>query len=235
MSYTVDQIRKMLSESILEIDEAHIILKETITDIQTNKVNLIITNGWNPHFSIKLTEEWTRFKMQVMKAIDELKLSDDERIKLVREKNLEDTHWDWFNKSRKYQGKEYEWFYIFIDKKPIGCGFLHQPQNSVFDEKKIFYIEYIAIAPWNRDLEIGNQTYIKKYSGLGPKLIKVMAEFAIDKLELDFGFSLHSLPQSYSFYDKIGMVSNSKEDKDTLKYYEMKETETKNFIGRNDG
>jgi len=232
MKYTQNQIREMLSESILEIDEKNIILKETITDIQKNKSDFIITNGWNAQFSVKLTEEWRTFKMQVFKALDELKLTKEEKLNLIK-KNIEDSHWDWFNKSIRYQGDEYEWFYIFINKKPIGCGLLYHPKNSVFDEKKIFYIEYIAIAPWNRDLKIGEQTYIKKYSGLGPKLIKAMAEFAIDELELDFGFALHSLPQSYSFYDKIGMLNNPKEDKKILKYYEMKETETKNFIGRN--
>jgi hypothetical protein len=126
-----------------------------------------------------------------------------------------------------YCSDEYEWFYLLSQGKPQGACVFYHPKESIIDEKDIFYIEYVAVAPWNRDTPVTN----RKFKGIGTILIKCALNYAVDKLGLQYGFSLHSLSQAKNYYEKIGMINFPEKDKDRLVYFEMPRDKSTEMLG----
>lgn len=58
------------------------------------------------------------------------------------------------------------------------------------------------------------------FKGVGPLLLDTVIAHAKDKLGLNPGFSLHSLPKATKFYNKIGMTPFPAHDKDGLEFFE---------------
>lgn len=96
------------------------------------------------------------------------------------------------------------------------CVFFH-PKDSIIDSENIFYIEYVAVAPWNRKTPVTK----REFKGVGTILITCALNYAVNELGLQYGFSLHSLPQAKNYYEKIGMINFPERDKDKLVYFEM--------------
>ena len=82
--------------------------------------------------------------------------------------------------------------------------------------KSIVYVEYLAVAPWNRE-PIQSP---RRFSGCGRSLIK----FAVQRsgaLGYDGRVGLHSLPGSRSFYAGVGFVDlGADEAEGGLHYFE---------------
>ena len=135
----------------------------------------------------------------------------------IRGLKFEDSHWNWLKKSIAYPKDEYEWFFLFIDKKPQGACLFFHPKESLLGTYEIFYIEYIAVAPWNRNTGIRP----REYKGIGSSLLHCACDYAKNELNLTQGFSLHALPQAVSYYKTIGMINIPESDKEALKYFEM--------------
>lgn len=130
---------------------------------------------------------------------------------------MEDRHWRWLDKSIIHASNEYEWFYLIADDEVQGMCLVYHPKDALLETGKIFYVEYVAIAPWNRRSMLND----RRYEQIGTILLKAASEFAHNQLSLKPGFSLHSLPQSESYYTRQGMVTVSGQEKDTMKYFEM--------------
>ena len=71
--------------------------------------------------------------------------------------------------------------------------------TDLVDGENIFYVEYLAVAPWNRDCLVRQ----REYKGVGSTLLKVALNYSVEKLGLIPGFSLHSLPQAKEYYEKL--------------------------------
>ncbi len=126
------------------------------------------------------------------------------------------THgWDMFSSYRCDQ----EW-------QAFHMGFFELIRNQNYSKKSL-YIEFLAVAPWNRETPVTN----REFKGVGTILIKCALNYAVNELGLQYGFALHSLPQSKNYYEKIGMIKFPERDKDNLVYFEMPRDESTEMLG----
>ena len=187
-----------------------------------------ITHGWDIFSSYSCDQEWQAFYMGFFEFIRNQNYSKEEITQILSGIQMEDKHWDWFKKSYLYHSDEYEWFYLLANGKPQGaCVFFH-PKDSIIDSKNIFYIEFLAVAPWNRETPVTN----REFKGVGTIIIKCALRYAVNELGLQPGFSLHSLPQAKDYYEKkIGMINFPERDKDKLVYLEMPRDKSTEMLG----
>ena len=82
----------------------------------------------------------------------------------------------------------------------------------------IFYVKFVAVAPWNRDCDLRP----REFCGLGRIILRAAQRFAVKELKLRPGFCLHSLPKAEVVYKKLKMVKvDGKEDGQSLAYFEL--------------
>jgi hypothetical protein len=131
---------------------------------------------------------------------------------------LEDFHWDWSKKAFLLDTSEYNWFFLRTSDGIQGVCLTFHPKESVFQSVNIFYIKYIASAPWNRKSTL----HKRKYNGVATEIIKQVQYYFIRKYRYKHGFSLHSLPQAQKYYEYIGMeYISGYNDENGLPFYEM--------------
>jgi hypothetical protein len=75
---------------------------------------------------------------------------DQELLDIISSISNEDDHWRWFDKAIHLKGEEYDWFHLYADEKPQAVCIIYHPKESALEPGNIFYIEYLAVAPWNR-------------------------------------------------------------------------------------
>lgn len=151
----------------------------------------------------------------------------DELINMIEESQLGDAHWDWSRKMLSCYSDKYDWFFIKINGKVEAVCIILHPHNSKIDDKDIFYVDYLAVAPWNRNTPYGR----RKYALLGTTLLSVCCNQSKVDLPYRYGFSLHSLPQSLTYYTRIGMDDYGRDIiKENLNYLEMSEENSKKLV-----
>lgn len=146
---------------------------------------------------------WAEYRSTIIQQhIIPLAQTTPENVQAALQKfNLEDHHWNWTNKALAYRSDNYFWFYLEALGEIQGIALIYHPKKSFILNHNIFYVEYLAVAPWNRSIP----TYNRVFSNIGKILIKSCAPYCIKMLKFIPGFSLHSLPKSEGFYRKIGM------------------------------
>lgn len=179
-----------------------------------------IVCGWNLELSKNCDTQWAEHNFNFFQYIQK-NVKEEDLDKVLESLQIEDNHWSWFNKSMHFYADGYKWFYLLAEDKIQGTCVIYQPKESVIGEGNIFYIEFIAVAPWNRKTLIAD----KEYKGVGTILITAILKYALSRFALRPGFSLHSLPQATGYYEKLGMINCVAQDKDRLKYYEIPMTE----------
>ena len=183
-----------------------------------------ILYGWNLELSQKCDIEWNACLLKLFNHINE-NIKEEDLDEVLQSLQIEDKHWNWFNKTIQLRGENYKWFYLIADEKIQASCVIYQPRKSFIDQENIFYIEFIASAPWNRNNKIWN----REYKGTGTTLINTVLKYSNKELNLRLGFSLHSLPKAREYYEKLGMINYPENDKDTLTYYEISE-EKANYL-----
>lgn len=191
------------------------------------EVDYKITHGWNLLASKECGDVWGQYNLELLEFIESQSYSEDELSLVLESLQTEDFHWDWFAKSSALRSKEYHWFYMYAEGKPQGACVIYQPKESALHGEKIFYIEYIASAPWNRDSKIRKRLLY----GVGSTLMRAILDFSVNTLNLTPGFSLHSLPQAKGYYEKLSMVNVNEKDKDTLVYFELPTADANALLG----
>jgi hypothetical protein len=94
---------------------------------------------------------------------------------------------------------------------------IYHPKKSVLAPGDIFYVEYVAVAPWNRSCKIRD----RQFRGAGTALISAALRFAVKTLKLRPGFCLHSLPGANGYYLSLKMVNVPEHNKEPLLYFEL--------------
>ena len=197
-----------------------------IADCANNSHDYKIVHGRNLDFAVQCDREWKNYMLNLLLNI-KTENNEADFIDIVDSLPFHDSHWQWFTKYRCLKSSEYDWFYVIADNKVQAICITNHPKESLFDKQDIFYIEYIAVAPWNRKSE-----YIKrKFHGLGALLIKAVCKYFNTAYHYRYGFSLSAVPQAKSFYGSIGMTAFPEYDHDSLSFYEMNEENTINFLG----
>ena len=197
-------------------EEATVIIQDSFEVKDDTKTNYRILFGHDMQLTQLCDQQWAKYNIELFEYIKDS--VDESDLNAVLESiQLEDKHWNWFNKSIRLYSASYKWFYLLCGDDIQASCVIYQPKQSSFSNNNIFYIEFIAVAPWNRK----NILHDKRYNGIGTLLITSVLRYATDTLGLTPGFSLHSLPQATGYYEQLGMLHCPSEDKERLKYYEI--------------
>ena len=175
-----------------------------------------IINGLDLTLSQESDIIWGKFNLETLHYIKN-NIAEKDLEKTIRSLHAEDAHWSWFNKAVNYTDDGFEWFYMISDNEVQCICLVFQPKESIINDGNIFYIEYISVAPWNRDTLINK----RKYLHVARTMITTIIEYLENVKGLTPAFSLHSLPQAIGYYEHIGMVHCPEEDKTNLKFFEI--------------
>jgi hypothetical protein len=197
---------------------------QTIAEIQFDnlqegtEVVFKLQHGLSSEKNFLADKDWIKFNARQLEALEKRFKAGENIDDLLNEASIEDSHWRWLTKGRILNSSEYEWFYLISDCSVEGICVVCHPTTSRIDTKNIFYIDYLATAPWNRD----NLVSKKVYKGVGTALIEQSLRYSVDVLKYRPGFGLHSLPKAVPYYEKIGMQSFGEDkEKDSMLYFEM--------------
>ena len=223
---TIDEIKKMLDSGEIAPSNEDVVKDGVLLTHDGNCVDYQLHHGWDIAKAHICDKDWGKFNVELLRFIKNMNY-DNESLSLVFEKlQMEDSHWKWFNKSVHYKTTEFDWFFLMANGFPQGVCLIYHPKPSALEKGDIFYIEYVAVAPWNRD----NPMQARIFKGVGSILIKYAVNYAHTELNLKYGFSLHALPKASDFYYKIGMVAHPPLDKEGLQYFEMLEQHATKFV-----
>jgi len=224
----IEQLRQKIATGEIKPTSSNTVIETgELLNHESTSFKYEITHGWDIFSSHSCDQEWNAFYMGFFEFFYNQNYSKEERSKILSGIQMEDMHWDWFKKSSRYHSDEYEWFYLIANGKPQGAFVFFHPKNSIIDSKDIFYIEFLAVAPWNRETPITN----REFKGVGTILIKCALKYAVNTLGLHHGFSLHSLAQAKKYYEKIGMMNFPERDKGKLFYFEMPRDKSTEMLG----
>lgn len=200
---------------------------EKLSDRQGKDQQFRLTNEYNLKLSLQADIQWGQFFFELFEEVEDSGFSIDNLL-------IEDHHWRWYVKALTLTPPNYEWFFLKANKKSQAVMIIYHPQESRLDQDSIVYIDYLAVAPWNRNItdkkkqKIFHKPYFK---GLGTFMIQKANQFLGRKLKYREGFSLHSLPDAVPFYQKIGMTNFGPDPlKQSLHYFEMEEKIAREFI-----
>ncbi|MFS2123582.1 hypothetical protein [Pseudomonas sp. Pseusp97] len=180
-----------------------------------------ILNGFSPALVLELHQQWEAEKLKIVAQIFEDVPGAAEDTSVFVEQllayGLSDFGWRWLDKAILFNGDEYHWFFLKAEGKIQSVCLIYHPKISRLDGDRIFYIDYLASAYWNRD----KPGCPKRFGSVSRILIAHATNFAINTLGYRPGFCLHSLPTAEGYYRSLGMLEYEHDaDKENLRYYE---------------
>ena len=144
--------------------------------------------------------------------------------------SLQDHHWDWTKKYVLHDSDPKNYFFaINVDGRTQGLMMTTDGQKCRLPDqlgRGLIYVEYLAVAPWNRKNFFSSQ----KYGQVGSLLLATAVSQSINHT---YGgrIGLHSLPQADGFYKFCGMNNLGPDpSKQNLLYFEMGPTQATNFL-----
>ena len=198
---TINDIRNILQNKINNNDIPNIIETGQIIDNLGKEFEYEIVEGWDVIHAKLCDDNWGTFNLKILDKIVTDCKNEAEQQELLNKSQLEDMHWSWLNKHRAYYDDQYNWCFLLVDGIPQGACLIYHPKMSVDNQNKIFYVEYVASAPWNRP----NILAQPRFRGIGTKLLKAILKYSLNIHQLKTGFSLLALPKAEGYYQKIGM------------------------------
>lgn len=205
---------KMKNGSLKEIERGQ------LTHVSTENVAYKIIQGRDLKSSIECDTFWKQGWLALFNQIEQTEPDEAKQIEILSSISTEDFHWDWFRKAIDFGTDEYEWFHLYAKGKPQAACLIYHPEKSVLEPGNIFYVEFVAVAPWNRKCDLRP----REFRGLGEIILRAAQRFAVEELKLRPGFCLHSLANAEGFYVKLKMIKvDGKEDEQSLAYFELPE------------
>lgn len=223
---TLDDVKQLIKDGRIESDTA-VISEGALTLARGSTSSYKVYHGWNIASSLECDERWVRSNLELFEYIEKQNFDDSKLEEVLASIQTEDHHWSWFEKSVGATGDEHEWFYLYADNEPQAACLIYHPKSSALGSSNIFYVEFLAVAPWNRNCLVRE----RKYLGAGSALLRAALSFSVNKLGLSPGFSLHSLPQASGYYSKLKMVHIESRNKGALLYFEMPQLEANKLLG----
>lgn len=201
----------------------------TIKDLHQNiEKEFRVYKGINPTLALKIQTEWGQANIDLITALQMQATSQEEFLQNVSKCMLQDAHWNWMSKCFACNDNRYEWFYLIIDNQVQAASIIYHPHESKIDKENIFYVDYLAVAPWNRNTPIAT----RQFESLGTILLSICAKHSNSLYLYRIGFSLHSLPQALGYYIRIGMTDfGIDHSKQSLNYLEMEENNFNTVVG----
>ena len=217
MQDVIAHIRDLLNAQGPVKSSGTVIASGTLTKLDGSQVSFELSEGWDVAVANRCDTTWGEFNVRLMRHVRNLQVSEVERQKVISQIQVDDSHWRWLNKSLVRQGDQYRWFFLMADEEPQAACQIFHPKPSAEDGRHIYYIDFLAVSPWNRP----NPMEPQRFKGLGKLMIQHVSHFAESQLGLQPGMCLHSLPKAEAFYLKLGMKRYPALDKDGLPYYEL--------------
>ena len=203
---------KKKNGSLQEIEQGE------LTHASKEKFPYKIVHGWNLESSLECDTLWKQGWLTLFKQIQQAEPDETMQNKILASISTEDIRWDWFMKAVAFSSDEYEWFHLYADGKPQAACLIYHPEASALEPGDIFYVKFVAVAPWNRTCDFRP----REFRGLGEIILRAAQRFAVKELKLRPGFCLHSLPKAEVVYTKLKMVKvDGREDAQSLAYYEL--------------
>jgi len=224
---TIADIREMITINNIKPETGNILFQDSLQNSNSEEQTYHVYNGFDPIRANLCDSLWGAFNLKLIAFIKSQNYTQEDLEEVANSIQIDDNHWDWLSKVCLHKSDEYGWFFLDINEKPQAACLIYHPKKSAIDAGDIFYIEYVAVAPWNRN----NPMEEKQFKGAGSEIIKCAIQYATESLGLRHGFSLHALPRAEGYYEKIGMTIFDALSKDTMKYYEMSEENTQKYIG----
>lgn len=197
--------------SLQEIDQGE------LTHASKRKVPYKIIHGWDAKASLQCDAVWKAAWLELFDQIQQAESDETKQAAILESISTEDMHWRWFDKAIAFSSDEYEWFHLHADEKPQAACLIYHPKPSVLETGEIFYVEFVAVAPWNRTCKIRP----REFRGLGEIILRAAQRFAVKQLKLQPGFCLHSLSKAEPFYTKLKMVRRTDLAKNSMNYFEL--------------
>jgi hypothetical protein len=176
-----------------------------------------IIHGWDVKASLQCDVQWKAAWLALLEQIEKAESDLKKQAEILETISTEDAHWRWFDKAIAYSTDEYEWFHLHANGKPQAACLIFHPKPSALEPGDIFYVEFVAVAPWNRKCKIRP----REFEGLGKIILRAAQRFAVNELGLRPGFCLHSLRGAEPFYTKLKMVTVAGKEKDSMRYFEL--------------
>ena len=197
----------------------------TLTEIERGEIihsngkkfQFEVVHGWHAKASLQCDILWKENWLELIQQIEQAEPDLTKQVEILETISTEDSHWRWFDKAIGYSTDEYEWFHLHADGKPQAACVIYHPKSSALEAGDIFYVEFVAVAPWNRPCKIRP----REFKGLGEILLRAAQRFAVKELKLRPGFCLHSLSKAEGFYMKLKMVNIVGKEKDGMLYFEL--------------
>ncbi|HCF5267750.1 TPA: hypothetical protein P8O60_002197 [Pseudomonas aeruginosa] len=197
----------------------------TLKCLHTGKdIPYTISDGIDLRTTVSLDVDWGAEKARLFgQLIAENPGALDDPAKwdeLLDAYQLNDYHWAWTQKAQQCNSAEYFWFYLMADGKVQAACIIKHPKESRVDNAGIFYVDYLAVAYWNRR----RNGYVRRFDGVGTKLLVHAINYSINFLGYRPGFSLHSLPSSEGYYRSLQMTDYGVDaGYQNLRYFEASE------------
>lgn len=217
--------KKIINSLIASFPPATAMVSGFRTSSEGQSVSFQLLHGWDISLANQCDTEWTAKNLEILSSVKSSAKDEEDLIKKISDLHMEDAHWRWTAKAIYLNSQEYNWFFYKAESAVQGACLIYHPKDSVIDGQGIFYIEYVAVAPWNRP----NPLSVARFRGVGSDLIRHASIYATEVLGLRPGFSLHSLPRAAAYYTKIGMTCFPERKKETLDYYEMAKEAAQQF------
>ncbi|EMO38742.1 GNAT family N-acetyltransferase [Leptospira noguchii] len=179
--------------------------------------------------SLEADRQWVPIRLRIFTEHVNPKLNSDlsNMYELLISYNIEDLRWRWNEKLTVCGSSDFIWYICVIESKIQGIIIVKHPYQSFIYNHDIFYIDYLASAPWNRNSILSKP----QYSKIGRLLIKTALNDLISIYNYTPGFNLHSLKRAESYYQKLGMKKLELDpNKQNLRKFEMDKTGCENFL-----
>jgi hypothetical protein len=223
---TVNQIKQLLASGAITPAQDDVVKSGNLLAADGNLVPYTLHHGWDIAKCYACDTNWGTFNLSLFQYISDKKYSAEDLAKVLSEIQIDDRHWKWFDKACLHKDTTFNWFFLMAEGVPQGACVIYHPKKSVIQAGDIFYVEYIAVAPWNRI----NPMQKRRFKGIGTILVKHAIDYVTKTLLLPHGFSLHALPRASAWYQKIGMQRFVAHDKGQLQYFEMAENAAASFL-----
>src|SRR5688572_25595544 len=146
-----------------------------LTHVSKKKVTYKIVHGWSLESSLECDTLWKQGWLAFLKQIQQAEPDEDKQNDILGSISTEDIHWNWFEKAIDYSTDEYEWFHLHADGKPQAACMIYHPKPSVLEPGDIFYVEFVAVAPWNRKCDFRP----REFKRLGEIILRAAQRFAV--------------------------------------------------------
>lgn len=157
--------------------------------------------------------------------------TDEKWLEMLGKFGAQDSHWQWRAKCSVAPGTNRRIFALLnADGVEAAMCLLFGKQSRVANPLPVVYVDYVAVAPWNRK-EVQNPLRFRR---LGTVMLGTAVAVSLS-MDLEGRVGLHSLSQSEGFYRRIGMSDFGTDAAYSfLRYFEFSNQAAREFMDKGD-